>query len=299
MGRKKTTRTPKVRVVGIEWQERNESPLLSSIARKTNERYRYKFVFDVDGELVERTYNRFFGKESTHRADPNDMDFCTIVKVQFRDGSWKYAIQGYRKKTETIGRELVSLYAGKLRNPSTLEWEWPGTLYASEAPDDTVGKMVPLYNENIESAIEEGTLDKKFKNASDVLNYRTLYRYVNPGPRLWMKKWIDTLTMKQKIEVDAENYCEGLGTRMLVQKLRYSRPPRGFERWKDCPPRFYTWYKVEYIKSYYKPRRRTVWKCELYYLDDLLAIYDKYTPSEDGEERMVWNSLDETCHGNI
>lgn len=298
MGRK-TTRTPKVRVVDIEWRERNESPLLSSIVKKTNERYSYRFVFDVDGELVERTYSRFFGRETTLRVDSDDMNFCTIVKVQMHDGTWKYAIKGYRQKTETIGRELVSLYARKLRNPNTGKWEWPGTLYMSEAPDDTVGKMVPLYNENIESAIEEGTLDKKFKSASDVLNYRTLYRYANPGTRLWTKKWIDTLTMKQKIEVDADNYCEGLGTRMLAQKIRYSRPPRGFERWKDCPPRFYTWYKIEYIKSYYKPRRRTIWKCELFYLDDLLAIYDEYTPMEDGEERMVWNSLDETCHGNI
>lgn len=300
MGRK-TTRTPKVKVVDIEWKERNKSPLLSSIVKKTNERYSYRFVFDVGGELVERTYSRFFGKETIHKADPNDTDFCTIVKVQLRDGSWKYAIRGCEKKTETIGRELVSLYVEKLRNPSTGDWEWPGTLYGSEAPDDAVGKMVPFYNENIESAIEAGTMNKKFKNASDVLNYKMIYQFTNSGTRLWMKRWIDTLTMKETMGVDAENYCKGLGTRMLAKKNRYFRPPSGFEKWKDCPPQFWTWCKVEYIKSYYKPIRKSKWRYELFYLDDLLAIYDEYTPREVGEEdkAMVWNSLDATCHGNV
>ena len=296
MGRR-GSRTPRsVRVADIESGEREKSPLVDSILRRTNPLYRYRFVFDVGGDLVERTYEHFNGPEVQ-----NGGSFSKLVKVYFSDGSWKYAIKGCRETTETTGMELVSLYVGKLRNPSTGAWEWPGTLYASEAPDDAVGKMVPFYNESIESSIEAGTMNKKFKSAADVLSFRMIYQYANPGDRLWTKQWIDTLTMKETIGVDARNYCEGLGTRMIAQKNRYSKPPRGFEKWKDCPPRFWTWYKVEYIKSYYKPRQRTMWKSELFYLEDLLAIYDEYTPWVDGQEdsAMVWNSLDATCHGKV
>ena len=44
-----------------------------------------------------------------------------------------------------------------------------------------------------------------------------------------------------------------------------------------------------------------MWKSELFYLEDLLAIYDEYTPWVDGQEdsAMVWNSLDATCHGKV
>lgn len=296
MGRRGSKTPRSVRVVDIESGEREKSPLVDSILRRTNPLYRYRFVFDVGGDLVERTYEHFNGPEVRKGGS-----FSKLVKVYFSDGSCKYAIKGCRETTETTGMELVSLYVGKLRNPSTGDWEWPGTLYASEAPDDAVGKMVPFYNEEIESAIEAGTMNKKFKSAADVLNYRMIYQFTNPGDRLWTKQWIDTLTMKETIGVDARNYCEGLGTRMLAQKNRYSRPPRGFEKWKDCPPQFWTWYKVEYIKSYYKPKQRTMWKLELFYLEDLLAIYDEYSPWEVDQEdsAMVWNSLDATCHGKV
>ena len=296
MGRR-GSRTPRsVRVADIESGEREKSPLVDSILRCTNPHYRYRFVFDLGGGLLERSYAHFNGLD-----DGRDGSWSKLVKVFFSDGSWKYAIKGCRETTETTGMELVSLYVGKLRNPNTGAWEWPGTLYASEAPDDVLGKMVPLYNEEIESAVMTGNFNKKFKSDVEADGYGMIYRFVNPGDKLWIKQWVDTLTMKETIGVDARNYCEGLGTRMIVQKNRYSRPPRGFEKWKDCPPRFYTWYKVEYIKSYYKPRQRTMWKPELFYLEDLLAIYDEYTPREVGDEdsAMVWNSLDATCHGNV
>lgn len=296
MGRRGSRTPMSIRVADIESGERKKSPLVDSILRHTNPLYRYRFVFDVGGDLVERTYEHFNGPEIRKGGS-----FSKLVKVYFSDGSWKYAIKGFRAISETTRMELVSLYASKLRNPSTGKWEWPGTLYASQAPDDAVGKMVPFYNEEIESAVKTGDFNKKFKSRDEAVGYGMIYKFVNPGDKLWTKQWIDTLTMKETIGVDARNYCEGLGTRMLAQKNQYSRPPRGFEKWKDCPPQFYTWYKVEYIKSYYKPKQKTMWKPELFYLEDLLAIYDEYTPRMVGDEdnTMVWNSLDATCHGNV
>ena len=296
MGRR-GSRTPRsVRVVDIEPEERKKSPLVDSILRRTNPLYRYRFVFDVGGDLVERTYAHFNGPEVRKGGS-----FSKLVKVYFSDGSWKYAIKGFRLTTETTGMELVSLYVGKLRNPNTGKWEWPGTLYASDAPDDAVGKMVPFYNEEIEYAIESGNV-KKFKSAAEAVGYGMIYKCVNsPAPRLYLTRWMDTLTMSQTLGYDSGRQVSGLGEKIVVEKLHYSRPPAGYEKWRKCPPRFFTWRRDEYIKSYYKPKRSTMWKPELFYLEDLLAIYDEYTPWDVGQEdsAMVWNSLDATCRGNV
>lgn len=295
MGRR-GSRTPRsVRVANIESGERNKSPLVDSILRHTNPLYRYRFVFDVGGDLVERTYEHFNGPD-----DGRDGSFGKLVTVYFPDGSWKYAIKGFRAISETTRMELVSLYASKLRNPSTGKWEWPGTLYGSEAPDDAVGKMVPFYNEEIESAVITGNFNKKFKSDVEATAYGMIYKYVNqPASRFY--RWMDTLTMSQTMGHDASKQVAGLGEEMVVDKPQYSHPPAGYEKWKKCAPRFFTYRRDEYIKSYYKPKQRTVWKPELFYLEDLLAIYDEYTPWDVGQEdnAMVWNSLDATCHGNV
>ena len=296
MGRR-GSRTPRsVRVADIESGERKKSPLVDSILRRTNPLYRYRFVFDVGGDLVERTYEYFNGPEIRKGGS-----FSKLVKVYFPDGKWKYAIKGFRATTETTGMELVSLYASKLRNPSTGKWEWPGTLYASDAPDDAVGKMVPFYNEEIEAAIESGNI-RKFKSAAEAYSHGMIYKYVNsPAPRLYLTRWMDTLTMSQTLGYDASRQVAGLGEKIVVDKPQYSRPPAGYEKWRKCAPRFFTYRRDEYIKSFYKPKQKTIWKPELFYLEDLLAIYDEYTPREVGVEdsAMVWNSLDATCHGKV
>jgi hypothetical protein len=254
-------------------------------------------VFNVGGDLVERTYEHFNGPEVRKGGS-----FSKLVKVFFTDGSWKYAIKGFRAISETTRMELVSLYAAKLRNPTTGKWEWPGTLYASQAPDDAVGKMVPFYNEEIEAAVMTGNFNKKFKSRDEAVGYGMIYKYVNStGSRLYLNRWMNALTMSQTMGHDASKQVAGLGEEMVVEKLHYAHPPVGYEKWKKCAPRFFTYRRDEYIKSYYKPKQRTVWKPELFYLEDLLAIYDEYTPREVGDEdsAMVWNSLDATCRGNV
>lgn len=294
----KRSRTPRpVRVDDIEPEERKKSPLVDSILGRTNTLFRYKFVFDVGGDLVERTYEHFNGPEVRKGGS-----FSKLVKVYFSDGSWKYAIKGFRAITETTRMELVSLYAGKLRNPSTGKWEWPGTLYASHAPDDDVGKMVPFYNEEIESAVMTGNFNKKFKNDVEAVRYGMIYKFVNlPSSGLYFNRWMDTLTMSQTLGHDASRLVAGRWEQIVVEKSHYSHPPAGYEKWRKCPPRFFTYRKDEYIKSYYKPKQRTIWKPELFYLEDLLAIYDEWTPREVGDEdsAMVWTSLDATCRGNV
>ena len=95
MGRR-GSRTPRsVRVANIESGERKKSPLVDSILKHTNPLYRYRFVFDVGGDLVERTYAHFNGPD-----DGRDGSFSKLVKVYFPDGSWKYAIRGFRVETE-------------------------------------------------------------------------------------------------------------------------------------------------------------------------------------------------------
>lgn len=298
MGRRES-RTPRsVRVVDIESGEREKSPLVDSILRHTNPLYRYRFVFDVGGDLVERTYEHFNGPDFTPSGS-----FSKLVKVYFPDGSGKYAIKGFRAISETTRMELVSLYAGKLRNPSTGKWEWPGTLYASQAPDDAVGKMVPFYNEEIESAVLTGNFNKKFKSDAEAVGYGMIYKFMNPPAlRPYLNhRWMNTLTMSQTLGHDASRQVAGLGEEMVVDKPQYSHPPAGYEKWRKCAPRFFTYRRDEYIKSFYKPRQRTRWKPEVFYLEDLLAIYDEYTPREVGDEdsAMVWNSLDATCKGNV
>lgn len=294
MGRRES-RTPRsVRVADIESGEQ-KSPLVDSIIRCTNPHYRYRFVFNVGGNLVERTYAHF-----NCSNDGRDGSFSKLVKVFFPDGSWKYAIKGFRAISETTRMELVSLYAGKLRNPSTGKWEWPGTLYASEAPDDAVGKMVPFYNEEIESAVKTGNFNKKFKSRNEAVGYGMIYKYMNqPASRFY--RWMNTLTMSQTLGHDASKQVAGIGEEMVVDKPQYSHPPAGYEKWRKCAPRFFTYRRDEYIKSFYKPRQKTIWKPELFYLEDLLAIYDEWTPREVGDENsaMVWNSLDATCKGNV
>jgi hypothetical protein len=251
----------------------------------------------VGGDLVERTYEHFNGPEIRTGGS-----YSKLVKVYFPDGSWKYAIKGFRAISETTRMELVSLYAGKLRNPVTGKWEWPGTLLASQAPDDAVGKMVPFYNVEIESAVKTGNFNKKFKSDAEAAGYGMIYKYVNPpASRLYLTRWMNTLTMSQTMGHDAGKQVAGLGEEMVVDKPQYSQPPAGYEKWKKCAPRFFTYRRDEYIKSYYKPKQKTIWKPELFYLEDLLAIYDEYTPREVGDEdsAMVWNSLDATCRGNV
>jgi hypothetical protein len=294
----KRSKTPRsVRVEDIESEEGKKSPLVDSILRRTNKLFRYRFVFDVGGNLVERTYEHFNGPEVRKGGS-----FSKLVKVFFTDGSWKYAIKGFRAISETTRMELVSLYAGKLRNPSTGKWEWPGTLYASQAPDDAVGKMVPFYNEEIESAVKTGNFNKKFKSRDEAVGYGMIYKYVNStGSRLYLNRWMNALTMSQTMGHDAGKQVAGLGEEMVVYKPQYSQPPAGYEKWKKCAPRFFTYRRDEYIKSYYKPKQKTIWKPELFYLEDLLAIYDEYTQWDVGQEdsAMVWNSLDATCRGNV
>ena len=61
-----------------------------------------------------------------------------------------------------------------------------------------------------------------------------------------------------------------------------------------------TFVKTQYLKSIYKDVKIEVLKKEVFYLDDLLMIFDpNQVDIEDETPDVVWNSLDETCQGNV
>ena len=63
----------------------------------------------------------------------------------------------------------------------------------------------------------------------------------------------------------------------------------------------YSTKKIKYITPISINEMRTnALKKEVFFLDDLLMICkeDSFN-SEDGTENMVWNSLEETCRGNV
>ena len=113
-------------ITPVSINEMRTSNLVNSILENTNEHDKYKLVFDVNGTLVERTYD--------HSFSVVDYDVVTkgtynrFVKIHAVDGSWKFGIAGFRLEERTIGRKLMSLYVRKLRNPNTGEWDCPGTL---------------------------------------------------------------------------------------------------------------------------------------------------------------------------
>ena len=85
-----------------------------------------------------------------------------------------------------------------------------------------------------------------------------------------------------------------------AQRLKYSLPPIGYEKWDNLPPVFMTFVKTQYLKSIYKDVKINAVKKEVFYLDDLLMIFDPdQVDIEDGMPDVVWSSLDETCRGNV
>lgn len=281
-------------ITRLSIQEQMESKLVKSILYHTSENKKYKFVFDVNGTLVERTYNRSFVV-----GDPNieQGSYSKLAKIYRKDGSWRYGIVGFRQVEQTIGRELVSLYVKKLKNPYTRDWEWPGTLY-NDAPDDTLGQKLNFYCDGMEKAVEAKDMSKLNLHFGTMDDYCKLYWFVNSKSnklRSCLNRWIDVLPMGQ-IPLDLDDNFHS----MQVEKLRYSIPPIGYEKWESLPPRFITGVKTQYVKSIYKDVKIKTVKKEVFYLDDLLMIFDpNHVDIEDETPDVVWNSLDETCRGNV
>ena len=88
--------------------------------------------------------------------------------------------------------------------------------------------------------------------------------------------------------------------RICAGRPKYISPPSGYEKWNGLPPQFITYTRTKYLKSIYKDIKTNALKKEVFFLDDLLMICkeDSFN-SEDGTENMVWNSLEETCRGNV
>ena len=118
-----------------------------------------------------------------------------------------------------------------------------------------------------------------------------LYGVVNSK----FNKWVELLPIG-KMPKDINGY-----NRICAGRQKYiSRPPIGYEKWNGLPPQFITYTRTKYLKSIYKDIKTNSLKKEVFFLADLLMICkeDSFN-SEDGTENMVWNSLEETCRGNI
>jgi hypothetical protein len=275
-------------------REQMKSKLVKSILDHTSENKKYKFVFDVNGTLVERTYNQSFvvGNHNIEQTGP----YNKLAKIYRKDGSFRYGIVGFRKVEKTIGRKLVSLYVRKLRNPNTGEWEWPGTLYKDDAPDDDLGKKMKFYREDMEKVVETKDIHKLKCHFGTTTDYSKLYWFVNSKANTFkrsLNRWIEALPMGEMPE-DLEGFHS-----IQAHRLKYSLPPIGYERWDGLPPVFMTFVKTQYLKSIYKDVKIKVVRKEVFYLDDLLMIFDPdLVDIEDETPDVVWSSLDETCKGN-
>ena len=277
-------------ITPVSINEMRTSNLVNSILENTNEHNKYKFVFDVNGTLVERTYD--------HSFSVVDYDVVTkgsynrFVKIHMVDGSWKFGIAGFRLEERTIGRKLMSLYVRKLRNPNTGEWDCPGTLYKYEALDEQLCEKLKFYGENMEKVVETKGNHKPKINFGTLAEYYSLYGFVNSNSRF--NKWVELLPMGE-IPEDINGY-----NRICTSRPKYFSPPIGYEKWNGLPPQFITYTRTKYLKSIYKDIKTNALKKEVFFLDDLLMICkeDSFN-SEDGTENMVWNSLEETCRGNV
>ena len=91
-------------ITPISINEMRTSNLVNSILEHTNEHNKYKLVFDVNGKLVERTYDHSFSVVDYDVV--TEGSYNRFVKIHMVDGSWKFGIVGFNLEERTSGRKL-------------------------------------------------------------------------------------------------------------------------------------------------------------------------------------------------
>lgn len=286
--------TPEIKSIApVAFVEMHTSKLATSLLARISASKRYKFVFDVNGTLVERTYGHSFSNE--YHDVVTEGSYNRLVKIHLVDGSCKLGIVGFSLENRTIGRKLMSLYVRKLRNPNTGEWDWPGTLYKYEALEEPLCEKLKFYGEDMEKVVETKGSHKPKLNVGTMEEYYRLYWFMNSNyikDQGCFNKWVEVQPMG-KMPEDLDGFH-----RIDTRKPNYVVPPIGYEKWNGLPPVFMTFTRAKYLKSIYKDVKTKVLHKEVFYLDDLLMICEYSLDSEDGL-KMVWSSLDETCRGNV
>lgn len=264
----------------------DDSKVAKSILRNTHPSREYEFVFCRDGELVYRKYRNILVQKKNMVVSYPYNSFVTIHR---NNGSTEYGFLGFDYRDIVVGKELTSIYVNKIHNPSTGNWEWPGTLFGERAPGGRLGKLFPYYNENMESAVETSDEAKVRLPVGNMGDYRRIYALTH-----YENDWVTKCVQGVMPEIDPK-----WGVRFVANKHRFSRPPEGFDRWNGLPPRFFTFKKAHYLKSVYKKVINRKLVKELFPIDDLIMIREVEPYTFDGDNKVVWTSLDETCKGNV
>lgn len=228
------------------------------------------------------------------------------VRMLWSDGTWEYGLKMWRNEERIYKRngKLHPLFAkigvineetGKVQDLFNLEHETHVPAWILE--------LIPMYNEKIRDAIQgqdKAVLNGKWTSLSD---WEEVYKVMTSSYIVSNAKWqsIDTGKTKTKMAVS-----------VVFDNNKWWTPRK--TTWKDrfCKEKFgaisdmlekesMKVFCYSYVKSIYSNHQKRVREYKLVPVSDILFLkrrsWNGKKRSYDYEE--VWNSLDETCKGNV
>jgi hypothetical protein len=201
------------------------------------------------------------------------------VRLLLNNGESEIGFKEVEKKDVDTGkRELVSYFIkDKIQHPKTGKWEYLTTLYGGSYPSPELISKMCMYNGD-EDCIGQRKLDSV-----------TYYL---------MTEWLDGKIGRGEFSISTiVNSHWGEISLGKEWKPHYSKPPDGYEKWKDMTPVFFAYVRRRYLKSIYRKVTRRKSICKLFRLDDLISISIVDGDSDGNEEpRIIWSSIDALTH---
>ena len=274
--------------------------------RVENRNHNTRFVIDRNGELEERDISEIVSKPEDFFNAFSEYNTVMGVKIFWSDGEMEYGFKSWCNKAivHRKNSELVSIYTKDgVFNEETQEIEDIFDLEDDCQVPAWILKLMPGWNERIKDAILKGDTSVETKCVS-LDDWKVVWDTIN-------SKYTTNLAKCKEVTIYGKRTIRAVGAE-FNQSTWFTHVDSS---WKNevCEDTFGVSSQMldkdaikvfcySYLKSIYRDRTSMRKVYDLFPVSSLLMIKRRrWTGGGFGDfnETEIWNSLDETCKGNV